>query len=219
MGYFFDEAYREEAKLANGQRVRLRLLRPSDARKLVSGFRKLSPESRYRRFFTQFDELPRAVLEHLTAVDGSDHVALAAAKRDAAGRERAIVGVARFIRYAEEPDIAEASVAVIDALQRQGLGGLLCKRLISAAAERGVRRFRTHLLAENRPVLEMIHKAFPDARFQREGPLLIAELELPEAPAHPLRIAGPRVGRVLEFLRLAARGAVSVRTALHRLRH
>lgn len=216
MGHFFDEAYREERNLPDGTRMRLRLLRRNDRNKIVSGFRRLSPESRYRRFFTQLDELPEAMLTHLIGVDGHDHLALVAARLDARGRERYIAGVARFLRSAEDPEVAEASVAVVDSLQRQGLGSLLCRRLMAAAAERGVRRFRSHVLGENVPMRALLRKAFPGIHYERDGPLLVADLELPEV-AHPGRLTGPQVARVLEFLRLAARGALRVRTALDRL--
>jgi GNAT superfamily N-acetyltransferase len=217
MGFFFGEDYREDATLADRSAVRLRLLRSSDKRKIAAGFRRLSPESRYRRFFRQLDDLPERMLDYLTSPDGVDHVALVAARLDSRGREKDIVGEARFIRSEKEPEVAEAAVAVIDSMQRKRLGTLLCGRLIGAAAERGVKRFRSYLLSENTPMREMILKAFPDLQFERDGHVLIAELELPEAPEHPLRIEEPQAVLVFELLRLAGRGAVLVRTALDRL--
>jgi len=48
-----DCEYSAAERLTDGTAVRLRLLRPSDRDALVAGFKLLSPESRYRRFFTR----------------------------------------------------------------------------------------------------------------------------------------------------------------------
>jgi hypothetical protein len=50
--------YFEVHHLSDGTEVRLRLLRASDRGKIAAGFRRLSPESRYRRFFSP---MPRAL--------------------------------------------------------------------------------------------------------------------------------------------------------------
>ncbi|MFW2389726.1 MAG: hypothetical protein ACN4G0_15415, partial [Polyangiales bacterium] len=50
--YRYDDAYRESVQLAGGQRVHLRLMRPSDKRLLLEGFESLSPDSRYARFMS-----------------------------------------------------------------------------------------------------------------------------------------------------------------------
>src|SRR4051812_18947735 len=115
--------------------VVIRPLEPSDRDELAAGFRRLSPESRYRRFFAPVPELSRRQLDYLTNVDQHDHVALVAVD-DATG---AGVGVARFVRTG--PGVAEPAVVVADDYQHQGVGAALLDRLVERAREEGVTRF------------------------------------------------------------------------------
>src|SRR5262249_16182755 len=101
-------------RLADGTRVRLRLLRPRDRDKLVAGFNKLSPESRYRRFFTAMPKLPEKVLRRLLDTDGWNHVAIGAETVTDEPSESEGVGIARFIRLKNESSVAEAAVTVVD---------------------------------------------------------------------------------------------------------
>ncbi len=126
--------YQEEVTLADGLRLRIRLVRPSDKLLLERGFQRLSPTSRYRRFLTARNHLTEAELRYLTECDGIDHVAIGAVTcADGDGEEQG-VGIARFIRNRERPDTAEAAVAVVDEYQHRGIGHLLLSRLIEAAA-------------------------------------------------------------------------------------
>src|SRR4051812_42021184 len=104
--------------LRDGVRVRVRPIRPDDRDALVAAFDRLSPESRYRRFFGPIHELSPQVLDHLTRVDHADHEALVALDEDGA-----IVAVARYVRTG--PDESEPAVVVADDWQRRGLGAQL----------------------------------------------------------------------------------------------
>ena len=144
--YRYDEAYHETVHLNDGQRVHLRLMRPSDKRLLLDGFERLSPSSRYARFMSAKSRLTERELQYLTEVDGVDHFAMGALRRRFVSSDEG-VGSARFVRLAEQPDTAEAAVTVLDDFQGQGLGSILLQRLIEAAWEREVRWFRNELLA------------------------------------------------------------------------
>jgi hypothetical protein len=67
------------------------------------------------------------------------------------------LGVARYARLRDSPETAESAVAVIDEMQRKGLGRLLCTTLIEAARERGIHRFRFSILAENEAGKLLLH--------------------------------------------------------------
>jgi GNAT superfamily N-acetyltransferase len=62
------------------------------------------------------------------------------------------------VRLPHRAVAAEAAVTVVDARQRNGLGYLLAKRLVSAAAERGIRELQFHVLRTNRPMLSLVRK-------------------------------------------------------------
>src|SRR5438132_10145045 len=146
----FTGDYSSTHRLADGTPVRLRLLRRADREKLVAAFDRLSPESRYRRFFTAMPRLPEKLLRSLLDIDGWNHLAIGAetVTTDPAAAEG--VGIARFIRLKDEPAVAEAAVTVVDHMQRRGLGKLLVSALAQAARERGITRFRPRCCARTR---------------------------------------------------------------------
>ena len=80
--YRFDEHYREEIRLADGLTATIRCLRPEDRGLLEEGFRRLSPESRYLRFFAAKERLNDAELRYLTEIDGAMHFAIGAVREE-----------------------------------------------------------------------------------------------------------------------------------------
>lgn len=133
--------------LADGLRVVIRPLLPSDRAALAAGFESLSPRSRWLRFFSPSVRLSEAQLDYLANVDYQNHFALGAFALDEPDQPG--VGVARFIRLAERPAAAEAAVTVIDSHQGRGVGTLLLAELASAALERGIDTFVASVLTEN----------------------------------------------------------------------
>jgi len=156
--------------------MHLRHVRPSDAAELARGFERLSPSSRYRRFLTGGTALSSELLRYLTCVDGHDHVAIVAATNTADGHETGI-GIARFIRAKDDPDVAEAAVTVVDEMQHKGVGRRLALTLARAALERGVLRFRGELLAENDPMRRLLADAGATVR-PSEDRSLVFEVQL-----------------------------------------
>jgi len=129
------------------------VIRPIDGgdhERLRDSHERLSPETRYRRFLAVKPHLTKADVRYLVDVDGIDHVALVATLPMAEGAP--IVGVARFIRIPDEPEVAEVAIVVDDALQGRGVGTELLARLAAEAVARGVLRFRATMLADNLPV-------------------------------------------------------------------
>jgi GNAT superfamily N-acetyltransferase len=155
----FDAAYREEVELEDGQMAVLRLVRPTDKELLLQGLARMSPEARYFRFMGPRRSLNASELRYLTEVDGENHFALGAVVVGADGREEGI-GVARFIRLPGEPTVAEPAITVIDDYQGLGLGRVLLSRLVAAARERGVERFRCDFLAANRKIRGLFDQTF-----------------------------------------------------------
>jgi RimJ/RimL family protein N-acetyltransferase len=139
-------------RLRDGHEILIRPIRPDDREELAEGMRRLSPESRYRRFFTPTSELSAAELRYLTEVDHHDHEALVALDPDSGHG----IGVARFVRSADDPELAEVAVAVADSWHNRGVATALLDRLTQRAREEGVGRFSAEVLADNRPMLELI---------------------------------------------------------------
>ena len=164
----FTPAYRERVRLRDGTEVLLRLVIPADRLLLRRGMDRFSPESRYHRFLGTKHDLTPDELDYLTQVDGVDHFALGAVATDAAGSAQG-VGVARFVRFGDETDSAEPTVAVVDAYQGRGLGTILFARLMAAARERGIRRFHGRMLAHNKVMRALLHQASPTLRWGGGG--------------------------------------------------
>lgn len=209
--YHFDERYREDAELRDGTPVQLRLVRPADRELLRRGFQRLSTESRYLRFMGTKATLTEAELEALTTLDGVDHFAMGALRREPAGGAVEGLGVARFVRLPGQPEIAEAAVTVADAVQGRGLGSLLLRRLAAAARERGIRFFRGDVLACNEPMRRLLadHLA---ATLEPDDDVLQVLVELP--PFRSLVATPGYAGDLLDrLLAHAAGGRMIVRTS------
>jgi RimJ/RimL family protein N-acetyltransferase len=138
--------------LRDGSKVLIRPVRSTDAPLLADGFARLSPQSRQLRFLTGKEELSRAELRYLTDVDHHDHEALGAVSQ-ADGRG---VGVARYIRDAEDPQAAEIAITVIDDWQGRGLGTELLTRLSGRARSEGIHRFTALVAADNRAMAGLL---------------------------------------------------------------
>jgi GNAT superfamily N-acetyltransferase len=209
----FDAGYRETVDLRDGSRVTLRLVRPEDKELLRRGFERLSPESRYRRFLAAKSHLSDAELAYLTEVDGWNHVAIGAVTVDPDGHEEG-VAIARFIRSADDPRLADAAVAVIDDWQKKGLGTLLLLRLVAAARERGIERFASDALADNLQIRELLAQLAQGVRVRGDGPEIGVEVDLPAVPAEAMPATGDHTAPLRRLLGLLGRGLLRVRRAM-----
>jgi GNAT superfamily N-acetyltransferase len=196
--------FREVHELEDGEKVVLRHIRPEDAPEVRRAFHALSPESRYRRFFSAMGELDDRTLRYLTNVDGRDHVAIVATTESLDLKTERGVGVARFVRSKTDPTVAEAAVVVVDDMQRHGVGTLLTRTLARAARERGIDRFRCEVLESNQVVVRALLDV--GAIEVDRGPgTVVFDVPLPEDSDNvvhrALRLAGEHVSA---FLRLIA---------------
>ncbi|MCX4243435.1 GNAT family N-acetyltransferase [Paraliomyxa miuraensis] len=207
----FGPRYVEELTLRNGTRVRLRPIGPGDKQRLAEGLARLSPKSRYLRFFTDKERLTEAELRYLTEIDGDTHFAIGASEVTEDGREGKGLGIGRFVRLAGEPDVAEPALAVVDDAQGQGLGRMLLLRLVAAATERGIKAFRCDFLAINHGMHELLRDVSPDVRFHSNGPVVTAEFRLPTVPADEPIERAPLVGPLFHWLKLVAEQVVELR--------
>jgi GNAT superfamily N-acetyltransferase len=206
--------------LRDGSRVLLRPGLPADRALLVEAFERLSPESRYRRFFAPVKTMSAPLLDYLTSIDYVDHFAWAAISAEpgpSLAADAAFVGgappvprvgkpygvgVSRYVRLAD-PAAAEMAVTVVDDWQGRGLGRVLLDALVLEALENGIERFEGDVLAENRPMQEMLRAT--GARFRPEGNgVLRFAIDL---PARDEALAGSPFA---DLLRALAKGEVSL---------
>ena len=178
----------ERLTLRDGSPVIIRPLEPGDGQLVQAVFEGMGEEMRYRRFLGFKAKLSARDLETLTAVNHHGHEALAGLHADT-GQP---LGIARAIGEPSRPDTAEASVAVIDAWQGRGIGGILLDRLVRRAREVGVRRFTAVLLTNNMAMLHLFERAGAVRITARYGDSFELTVELPfdtGAPRAALRAA------------------------------
>ena len=161
---------------------------------------RLSPQSRYRRFFRPLDRLSERDLVYLTEIDHRAHEALVAIDPESGE----LVGAARFVRGAE-PHLAEVSVVVGDPWHRRGVATALLERLVERARQEGITHFVALVMDENVEAIKLFEHLAPGRARPRRSASGHLELliELPE----PGRMPGSTLARVL---RVVARGAVTV---------
>lgn len=201
MERFFTLDYEEHTQLRDGTPIVVRLLRPTDKALLRAGFEKLSPESRYARFFAPKHSLTDDELRYLCEIDHEAHFAIGAVSEDG----KTGLGIARFIRVAD--GAAEAAIAVADEMQGRGLGRLLFLRLCAAARERGITTFNCEVLGTNAGMQRLLDAIGAEREVAVSGGVMTFDLEVPDvSPIESIAAPAPR-GAMYGLFRAAAENA------------
>jgi GNAT superfamily N-acetyltransferase len=141
--------------LRDGRTVTVRAIRSDDRERLQAAIGRLSPESRYTRFFSPLRELPAPLLERATHPDEVRELQLVAVVA-AGGAEEIVAGT----RYAatETPGDCEFAVAVVDDWHGYGIARRLLELLMRTARTRGFARMEGYVLASNGPMLGLAER-------------------------------------------------------------
>jgi GNAT superfamily N-acetyltransferase len=171
--------------------LEIRPITPEDKGELLQAFEHLGPQSRYRRFLAPHGSLTPAELSYFTEVDHHDHEALVAVEPSSG----AGIGVARYIRSAEDPTVAELAVAVVDEWQCQGVGGRLVGALAERAREEGITSFSAVMLADNALMRSLLDEIGRVRVVHTELGRVEVVVDLPERGPDRLRRLLAAVGR------------------------
>ncbi len=180
----------ERVHLDDGLELLLRPMRPDDKRRVAQAFERLSPETRYRRFFAPLPRLSDQDLRYFTEVDHHDHEALAAVNPE----NGAIVGVARYVR-GDDPTEAEVAVVVGDPWQGRGVATALLERLVVRAKEEGIERFVALVMSDNTEALDVFRHLAPGGTQIRRS--ASGHTELVMALPDPNQLGESTLGRAL----------------------
>jgi len=137
-------------------RFYFRPIDPTDKELLQKGFSQLSENSKYFRFFAVHSKLTDYELKFFTEIDGINHIAWGIL--DESFNDHIPVGVGRFVRIKDEPEIAEVAYIVVDSYQGKGLGQYLFAILNMIGARAGLKKFRYYVLSENTKALKMLYQ-------------------------------------------------------------
>ena len=148
--------------LRGGGTCLVRPIRPDDAQMLQNLVRGLSPESRYFRFVSSFNELPSTMLSRFTLIDYDREMALVAVVNERRTAEDGnvvesdrIVGVSRYVITPEQTS-CEFSLVVAEDLKGRGLGARLMEMIMDAARERGLTEIVGLVLRGNSAMLKLM---------------------------------------------------------------
>jgi GNAT superfamily N-acetyltransferase len=127
----------------------------------------LSSDSRYRRFLSGVGTPPAGLLKAMvrSGEDGAAWLAVA--------EERVVAHAGWGIEPGAPGRIAELAVVTADAWQGQGLGARLLAVVAANAMQAGATALRLYVLADNRRLIDRLHRAWPDTQPPRDGALLV----------------------------------------------
>jgi GNAT superfamily N-acetyltransferase len=163
----------------------------------------LSPEARYLRFFASVAPPTSSLLRALSGGTGADVLLVT---------DRTGAVIAHGMAADASPGDRLASnigLVVTDRWQQHGLGGLLLSTLVGRAARRGICSVVLDVLPDNRKMLGIISRRWPEARWERtpdaltirpaitpwqaaDGWPVPAIVRLPASPAAIRRSGDPR---------------------------
>ena len=147
-----------ELSLHDGTPAMIWPLLPTDGQALREMFRRLSPESRQRRFLSALSDLDDAMIQRLVGgVDGVHHIALVLVVLPPDGEEWP-VGVARLVQDPADPASAEVAFTVADEWQGRGVGTALADALLPRRPAE-VTRLRADVEAGNLASLALLTRA------------------------------------------------------------
>jgi GNAT superfamily N-acetyltransferase len=152
-------------EVGGGLRVRLRLTRPTDARRVSRFLESLSAETRGQRFadagatatteavrrFSFFNPRERLVVAATTPLGGTEEV----------------LGLADVAQL--ETGLAELAVVVADAHQERGIGTLLAEAVATLAANQGATHLKAELPSHTVPLVRLMERIGPTVRTYETG--------------------------------------------------
>ncbi len=183
----------DELELRDGERIRVRPIRPADAAQLAALHARLSKDSIYRRYFGFKAALSPAEIQRFTGIAEEWRFALVGVRSTGP-----LVGVAR---YEGQPGRHDAEIALIvdDALHHMGLGTLLLQRLVDVALVSGMTSLTAVVLASNMPMLHLIRGLpVPSTSVRDSGDIEVTmHLAGLELPADRSRIAAAHIAEAV----------------------
>jgi RimJ/RimL family protein N-acetyltransferase len=149
----------QEVELKNGANVLIRPAKASDVQGMKDIFYNLSERDIYTRFFTQLKSLSVSSARHLCNVDYEHEMAFMAITEDQGNKK--IVGSACY--FVDPSDnLGEVAYMIHPRWQGTGLGTMLQQQMARYAKSKGLRGFKADILSENKKMISVMQKGFPD---------------------------------------------------------
>lgn len=167
--------------LNDGGIATLRQVRAEDREAMVDFYDRVSPKSKYLRFFNAHPDLSEEELDNWTYSDEKDTVTLVLVERDD------IVATARFAVAQQwaPARVADVSFLVQDSHHGRGVGNILLEHLAQIGRECGIERFFAEILTENRPMVQVFVRAGYEIKPELEDGFIVVDFSLD--PTHESR--------------------------------
>ncbi len=153
-----DSAVHGRLILRDGTTATIDNATPEDQARLVDFFKRLSPDSRRSRFFTDSKPGETAIAEMCDNTNPTKVLTMIVTRIS----EQAERIIATGSYFAVSDAVAEVAVTVDDAFQGKGLGTLLLERLSLLAIKHGFTEFKAVTQSDNKAMLEVFRNSgFP----------------------------------------------------------
>jgi acyl-CoA hydrolase/GNAT superfamily N-acetyltransferase len=148
-----------------GLSVRFRAIKPSDEEEMRRLFYRFSDQSVYYRYFAPIKTMPHAKMQAYVNVDFGRSMSIVGLAGEP-GQEH-IIAEARYVKEAGS-HYADTAFVVDEAYQGKGIATYIYRMMIRLAKERGIKGFRSDVLASNKGMLKV---------FENGGEVVNAKLE------------------------------------------
>ncbi|MEN8246180.1 MAG: GNAT family N-acetyltransferase [Thermodesulfobacteriota bacterium] len=148
-----------------GLSVRFRAIKPSDEEEMRRLFYRFSDQSVYYRYFAPIKTMPHAKMQEYVNVDFGRIMSIVGLAGEP-GQEH-IIAEARYVKE-EGGHYADTAFVVDEAYQGRGIATYIYQMMIRLAKERGIKGFKSDVLASNKGMLNV---------FEKGGEVVNAKLE------------------------------------------
>jgi len=141
-----------EIAISEGERLRIRQVRSSDAEAVAQMLAASSPEDIRFRCFGAVKDFPHVMAERLVKIDVARETTLIAESSQQPGT---LMGIVHIINERDEPGVAEFDIMVRSDHKGHGLGYRLMQEILDEARRKGLRAVEGFILRDNEAMLLM----------------------------------------------------------------
>jgi acyl-CoA hydrolase/GNAT superfamily N-acetyltransferase len=153
--HLYPSEIRTRHTFKGGLSVRFRPIKPSDEEEMRRLFYRFSDQSVYYRYFAPIKTMSHAKMQEYVNVDFG-HIMSIVGLAGESGQEH-IIAEARYVKE-EGTQYADTAFVVDEAYQGAGIATYIYRMMIRLAKERGIKGFKSDVLASNKGMLKVFEK-------------------------------------------------------------